>query len=441
MSLLERLASRTSEAEVYEARSDTIEVTFTNGQVKGALARESSGVAVRAIRDGKLGFAASSDRTERAQGKLVENLLDAIAVGDPAGFTFPGKLAPACDPARLALWDERCAQLGPRDLVAIGEKALAAVKEKHPHVAFDLQVRRSLAEVRLENSRGARCEEKGTTFSFSLDFNRTRESDVFLDGDGCWGVGQGEEVERVVARVLEKLERGERDAKLSRTGLLPVYFSAGGSTLVWSPLFEGLSGKAVQTGTSPIRDKRGERVLDSRIEISDDGTLPGLAGSSPWDDEGTPRRARKLIEGGVVRGFVHDLRTAASTKQEPTGNASRPGILGAPGPSFSNVLVRPGTRSQRDLLRSIDYGLLVESVLGQGQGNTISGSFSNTVNTAYLVEKGEVVGRVKDVSIAGNVYEVLRDRLGDLGSELDTSSGNSRLPAVLVSGLSVVAKT
>ena len=81
-----------------------------------------------------------------------------------------------------------------------------------------------------------------------------------------------------------------------------------------------------------------------------------------------------------------------------------------------------------------------QSVIGMGQGNVLSGSFSNTVGLAYLVEKGEIVGRLRDVSIAGNVSEILRDRLGDLGRELEESTGSMRRPAVLVSSLSVVGK-
>jgi PmbA protein len=441
MNILEILASKTSEAEVYEARSDTIEVSFTSGQVKGALARESSGVAVRAIKDGRLGFAGSTDRTPAAQGKLVENLLNSLAVGDEAGFQFPKKLAANADSAKLAIWDERTARLQPRDLVALGEKAIAAVREKHPDVALDVTVRRSISEVRLEGSRGARFQDKGTAISFSIEFNRTRENDVLLDGDGFAGVTAGHELEDAIARTLEKLDRAKEDVKLERTGLLPVFFSAGGSYVLWSPLFQGLSGKSVQTGTSPIRDKRGERILDARVELADDGTVPGMLGSAPYDDEGVPRRGRKLIDAGVLQGFVHDLRTAAATKQEPTGNGERPGVLGQPGPGFSNLLIKPGTKPERELLAQIDYGLLVESVIGLGQGNTISGAFSNTVGLAYLVKNGQVVGRVKDVSIAGNAYEILKDRLGELSKEVDTSSGSMRAPAVLVSALSVVAKT
>jgi PmbA protein len=439
-SLLDRLAGRTQEAEVYESRSDTIEVTFTNGQVKGALARESSGVALRAIKDGRLGFASSTDKTERALTKLLENLQSSIAVGDQAGFSFPKRLPPGSDAKTLAIFDEKTARLTPQDLVAFGEKAIAAIKAKHPDVALDLHLRRSLVEVKLENSRGASFQDKGTSVSISIEFNRTRENDVLLDDDGFSGVGMGDELDRAIARAIEKLDRAKTDVKLEKTGMLPVYFSPGGSFLVLSPLFQGLSGKAVQTGTSPLREKRGQEILDARIDLTDAGTAPGLLGSAPYDDEGTPRRSTPLIANGVLRSFVHDLKTASALKQEPTGNGDRPGVLGQPGPGYTNLIVRGGTKPAAELLRSIDYGLLVESVIGMGQGNTISGAFSNTVNLAYVVKKGEVIGRVKDISIAGNTYEVLKDRLAGLGREQETSSGSTRVPAMLLSGLSVVGK-
>ncbi len=437
--LLESLASKTQESEVYERSADVIEVSFVNGLVKGALARESSGVALRAIVDGRLGFASATDRTKGAQTKLVENLLASCKVGDVAGFSFPKKVAaPAGD---LGSYDESTARLGPQDLVRMGERAIALIKEKHPGIALDVDVSRSVISARLENSKGARFEDRGSSISVGIGFNRTRDEDVLLDGDGYSAVARSEaELDRAIARIIEKLDHARTDVKLKKTGMLPVYFSPGGASLVWGPIFQGVNGKAVQTGTSPIREKLGQKILDTRVRITDDGLAAHMLGSSPFDDEGVPRRKKALIEDGVLRSFVHDLKTATATRQEPTGNGDRPGVLGQPGPGFTNLFIRPGTKSEKDLLRSIDYGLYVESVIGQGQGNTISGAFSNTVNLAYVVEKGEVVGRVKDISVAGNSYEVLKDRLGDLGSELDTSSGSSRVPALLIAALSVVGK-
>lgn len=440
--LLERVASRTDEAEVYEVRSDTIEVELKNSAPRSALARESSGVAVRAIRGGRLGFAAATDRTERGETRLVENLFATLDSADEAGFTFPGALPQATGEAALGTFDPAVAALGPANLIGLAEEVLGQVRSLHPDVVFDVSVSRSVYQSRIENSRGAAHEERGTAVSIGVEFNRTRQDDVLLDDEYCGSPRLEAEGRRgLVERLLTKLDRAQKDAKLERPGIMKVLFSPAGSLVVLGPLLQGLSGLAVRTGTSPVRARRGEAVLDARLTIEDDPLRPALLGSARFDDEGLPRRKNVLYEGGVLRSFVHDLKTAAATKQEPTASGERAGVLGAPAPGFSNIVVGGGDRSRDELLRSIDRGILVESVIGMGQGNTLSGAFSNTVGLAYLVEKGEVVGRVKDVSIAGNVYEVLgpSGALVGLSREREVVYGARVLPWMLTE-LNVVGK-
>ena len=80
---------------------------------------------------------------------------------------------------------------------------------------------------------------------------------------------------------------------------------------------------------------------------------------------------RTLIEKGILKGFVHDLETAKATGAEPTGNGERGGVTGKPGPGFSNLLLSPGEKTSTDMLAGIKYGLLVHSMIGVGQGNTL----------------------------------------------------------------------
>jgi PmbA protein len=83
--------------------------------------------------------------------------------------------------------------------------------------------------------------------------------------------------------------------------------------------------------------------------------------------------------------------------------------------------------------------LLADSALGLGQGNVISGAFSNSLGLAYKIEKGEIVGRVKDVSIAGNVYDLLQN-VAAVSRETEWIYNNFRLPYILLEGMNVVAK-
>ena len=91
------------------------------------------------------------------------------------------------------------------------------------------------------------------------------------------------------------------------------------------------------------------------------------------------------------------------------------------------------------MISGIEDGLLVESALGLGQGNVLSGAFSNSLGLAYKIERGEIVGRVKDVSIAGNVYDLLQD-VAAVSRESEWIYNNFRLPYVLLDDMNVVAK-
>ena len=171
-------------------------------------------------------------------------------------------------------------------------------------------------------------------------------------------------------------------------------------------------------------------------------TLPGRSASRPIDDECVPSRITPLVERGVVKAFTYDLETAARAGAASTGNGQR-GIFSKPVPGYTNIVLGDGGRRTGDalgggLLSDIKDGLLVDDLIGVGQGNVISGAFSHPVALAYRVEHGEITGRVKDAAIAGNSYEWF---------ETDWWIGNDRRwygarssPSLLLEGVSVAGR-
>ena len=105
----------------------------------------------------------------------------------------------------------------------------------------------------------------------------------------------------------------------------------------------------------------------------------------------------------------------------------------------TNVLVGEGTTSFEDMIRDIVEGIIVENVMGLGQGNVISGVFSVNVSLGYKIEKGEIVGRVKDVMLAGNSYDAL-NHVAAIGDRAEWVWGSLKTPPIQIEGLSVVAK-
>jgi PmbA protein len=226
------------------------------------------------------------------------------------------------------------------------------------------------------------------------------------------------------------------------SGALPVVFSPLGLSAILLPLEEALSGKTLIQGISPLQGKVGEAVFAEGLSITDDPTLPGRAASYPFDDEGVPAARLPLIERGRPRNFVHDLETAARLggTQRSTGHGHR-GVFGKPRLSYSNFIIG-GTPLGRarwslsgGLTDGIKDGLLVDDLIGVGQGNVIGGGFSHPVALAYRIQNGRITGRVKDAAVAGNVYDLLK-KIGGWGDD-GRWVGTRWSPSLLLEGVSV----
>jgi PmbA protein len=197
------------------------------------------------------------------------------------------------------------------------------------------------------------------------------------------------------------------------------------------------NGKSVLEGASPLKDKLGEQVFDKKLSLWDDATIAYGVGSYPFDDEGVSGQRLPLVTNGVVTNFLYDLQTAALAGTHSTGNGRR--IGGFPSPAISSLILSGGDVSFQAMVEDMKEGLIVEQLMGAEQGNILGGDFGGNVLLGYKVENGEIVGRVKDTMIAGNVYQVLKELLG-IGQEARWVGGILQTPPLYCSGISVATK-
>jgi PmbA protein len=431
MDLLDRLMSESEQAEVAEIVSEVTTVGYEANRLKSSRVDETRGVAVRVVKDGRLGFSATSDLA--ATDKLVTNVLESAAYGDPVDLRFPG---PHPAPG-VETFDQTISELPVARLVEIGQELLDIILTAEPDAQVDIELQRGVDQLSLQNSAGMQITFQRSPLSIQLVVTRVRGDDVLIIFD-LVGVTLWEEEYQALARDLaDKLRLASKAATL-RSGRMPVLFSPTGALALGLPLMLGLNGKDVYTRNSPMAGKVGEKLFDAKITVVDDATLPGRYGSAPYDDEGLAHRPLTLVEDGVLRRFFYDLKTAAQAGVDSTGNGSR-GLFQPPSPSPTNLILEAGETPVAEMLSSIKEGLLVEVPLGLGQGNIISGAFSNSLGLAFKIENGEIVGRVKDVSIAGNIYELLRD-VSAVSQETQWIYNNFRLPYILLPDMNVVAK-
>ena len=287
----------------------------------------------------------------------------------------------------------------------------------------------------------------GRSLELSADLMRFAGDDVLMIYDQYAGADMpGEaDLDAIVGSIQSRVELALRVAPPPE-GTLPVVFTPMGLSAILLPLEMSLSGKAVVQGTSLLAGRVGEQVLDPRLSLIDDPLRPGCPASRPCDDEGVPSRRLPLIERGVLRAFLYDLETAAraGAGTASTGHGRR-GVFGKPRIDSTNLILgelgepRPGAgRLGRGLLEGISDGLVIDDLIGVGQGNPIGGAFSHPVALAYRVERGRITGRVKDAAVAGNVYDLLK-RLGGIGDD-GRWLGSRWAPSLLLDGVSVARR-
>ncbi|MCJ7523235.1 MAG: TldD/PmbA family protein, partial [Dehalococcoidia bacterium] len=307
-----------------------------------------------------------------------------------------------------------------------------------PELVCQGGVSKNTISVEITNSRGGRATYKKSVFSLSVEGVLIRGTDMLFVGDHDSSCHPLSDTSVVVAATIEQLERA-REIAPAPVGQLPVIFTPlGVAATLMAPLAMAINGKTVLQGASPLGHRLGEKVLDSRVSIWDDATIGYRPGSRLCDGEGIPSRRIPIIENGVVTNFLYDLQTAALAGTKSTGSGSR-GLATLPSPSPSTVVVENGDTGFEDMLADIKEGLIVEQLLGATQGNILGGDFSGNILLGYAVKNGEIIGRVKDTMISGNIYEALKD-VAAIGSEGKWIGGRVRLPHIYCPRLAVSRK-
>ncbi len=431
MDLLKALQSQAEQVEVVDLVHEATIVEFSANRFKSSKVEEMGGTAVRAVKDGRLGFAASSDKD--ALDKLAVNVLELAAYGDKVPIQFPSK----GEGVEVRTYDPKIAELPVSRMVEIGEEIVEHILEIDPETKVKITVRRGVQQFAIHNHTGYMASYTRSPLSIEVIIRRVEGDDVLILYDMS-GVTVWQKDYMAFVRGLGERLRLARNLTTIEAGRMPVVLSPSGAIALVLPVMQGVNGKNVFKGVSPMAGKLGERLFHKGISFSDDATIDGGFRSAPFDEEGVPHRRSTLVEKGELKGFVYDLLTAAQSGVESTGNGARD-LFNPPQPAPTHIVLEPGETDVVDMLCEVDHGLLVEDVLGLGQGNILSGAFSNPLSLAFKIEKGEIVGRVKDVSIAGNVYEVLKD-VGAVSRESRWVYNRARLPYLLIPNMKVVAR-
>ncbi len=234
-------------------------------------------------------------------------------------------------------------------------------------------------------------------------------------------------------RAGEKAVRRLNPRKVA-TARVPIVFDPRVSNSLVGHLASAINGASIARGVSFLKDKMGKRLFPAGIDIIDDPHRRRGLRSKPFDGEGLANRRWALVEDGVLKTWVLDLRSARQLSLKSTGHASR-GTSSPPSPSTTNLYLAAGKESPQQLMADIASGFYCTELIGFGVNN-VTGDYSRGAS-GFWIENGEIAYPVSEITIAGNLTEMFQHvRAAD---DLEFRYGTNA-PTVRVDGMTVAGR-
>ena len=393
-----------------------------------AVAVEAAAVSVD-VRAGKLEHAERAEGVEIGLRVLVAGRQACVSASDHAGRTIADMAARAVAMAREAPVDDTLGLADPAQLTDRTDSSALDLydgsPEPRPEALQDAALRAEAAALTVEGiskvesasaAHSARRMWLAASNGFEAGYGRTGHSlsTVAITGEGTGMERDWAGETRVhlsdmpdpesIGRLAGERTVARRGARKPPTGAFPILYDRRVASSLIGHLLSAVNGSAVARGASWLRKDLGQPVLPEGFDLTEDPLRPRYPSSRPFDAEGLPTRARKIVEGSVLQGWTLDLATARKLGMDSTASAAR-GLSSAPSPTNSNVILTPGTATPEDLIAQMGTGLIVTSMLGASINGT-TGDYSRGA-AGFWVEGGRIAYPVNECTIAGNLRDML----------------------------------
>ena len=413
------------QAEVGVSYEEGLSVTARMGELESVERQRDRGLAVTVYRERRKGSASTTDFSPAS---VEDTVRKALSIGS---FTTADEYAGLADAELMAR--------NPADLdlyfpweVDVDAATELALRSENAARGFDGRIANSEGAT-VSSGVGHRvyANSHGFVGAYPTSTHSTSVSVVAKDGESLerdyWYTvsrhpddlespeSVGEEAAR---RAVQRL-----NARTLSTRRVPVIYPAELAKGIFGHLIAAVRGTAQYRRASFLLNAVGTQIMPSFIEIDEDPAIPRALASAPFDAEGVATRPRRLVDGGVLQGYVLSSYSARRLGLKTTGNAG----------GIHNLLVKPTAGTLADLIADCDEAFVVGELLGQGV-NTVTGDYSRGA-AGFWVEKGAIVHSVHEVTIAGNLADLFRE-IQAVGSDIDTR-GAVRCGAVRVDGLTL----
>ncbi|RMG66732.1 MAG: TldD/PmbA family protein [Nitrospirae bacterium] len=401
-----------TKAEVFALYSKTLNIEVKDQDVENLDVSESTGYAVRVIKDSRPGFAYSTE-PERYKEVVKEAIKTAGLTSEDPFCDIP----PPAEIKGVKTFDKNISSLNQ-------ERAIQLVMEiERAALGSDKRVKRvrkaggtfTESEIYIVNTEGINSSFKATSCTAHITVAAEEAGQAQMG----WGYQGSRRLSDIDFSEVGK-EAAQRavsllGAKKAKTCKAQIILDPAVASEFLSVLSSSFSADNVQKGKSLLMNRLDKRVFSDRVNIIDNALLEYHLGSRPFDAEGVASRRNVLVKEGILTGYLHNLYTAKKGNTSSTANATRAGIFSPPSVGVSNLYIEASseeyTYSLEELIKEVSQGILVTEAMGVHTANPITGEFSFGI-TGLWIEKGEILYPVKEAALSGNMLELFSRVVG-----------------------------
>jgi TldD protein len=408
-------------ADFYDVRvlqGDRTRIVLDNGQLEEISEVPFQGAAVRALAGGAWGFVTTDhinsfeDKIDLAQriAHKIDRQDELLLSEAPPGTSV--KILPKKDPRDLSLEEkvEFLREIENRAKLPGISSTQAVYSELRVHAHYI-------------SSEGLDLESEISRMGFVISAVACRNGLYQASAEGRAAVGGLEIFDRedplILAQEVGKTALELLDAETAKGGRFPVILDQElAGVFIHEAVGHATEADIILEGGSCLEGKLGTHIGSDIVTVIDDPSLM-QNGYYPFDDEGSLSQKTVLVENGVLNSYLHSRETAGKLGGVPR-NARSQG-MDRPIVRMSNTYIDNGDWKEEEILQELKNGIYLKGSRG-GQVNTAEGVFQFNAKRGYVVENGEKVRLLRDVSLSGNILEIMRD-IKAVGNDLKFNSG------------------
>ncbi len=423
----------------YQSGADTSIGVFAH-EINEFSSSESGGVCFRCIVDGKMGYASTQAFDEAEARALVRRAADNASALEAEEAVF------LCEGGKTYCQLNRELKTLPttEELIHCALATQEKIYAADPAVidGSQTQVIAGRSEIAIYNS-------KGLDLHYENNLSGLVVAAVVSDGKemaDSYEIKIGDlaaiDTDALTAKCAADAKR-KLGGEPPKSGAMPVIFNPDAMSSLLGVFSAIFSSENTQKGLSQLGASEGQTIAAPCVTLVDDPFHPQSPAPMNFDGEGCPTYTKNVIENGVLKTLLYNMKTAAVAGKETTGNASKGGYDASVGIRPFTMYLANGEKSEEELLQQAGNGVYITDLGGLHAGaNPISGDFS-LQSSGFLIENGVKTEYIKSFTVAGNFYALLKNvvALAD-NCTLPQAMGSTAFgsPSVLVDGLSVAGK-